>query len=216
MLENIKALLFDLDGTLVDSMGVWKEIDIEYLGKFGIPLPDDLQKCLEGLCFHDTAIYVKNRFSIPDSLEEMENTWNVMAHQKYSHSIRLKPGAFELLKWAKENDIKTGIATSNSRFLLDAFLEGNSLFDYFDFTLAGCDTLKSKPDPEIYLTLADKLSVVPSQCLVFEDIPKGLLAGKNAGMKVCAVDDIYSAYAIEEKKRIADYYIYSYLDIFDK
>ena len=75
MMNNIKAALFDLDGTLVDSMWMWKEIDIEYLGRFGIPLPPDLQKQIEGKSFSETAVYFKEHFDITDSIEEMKNTW---------------------------------------------------------------------------------------------------------------------------------------------
>ena len=66
MLKNIEAVLFDLDGSLVDSMWVWRDIDIEYLGKFGIPLPEGLQSEIEGMSFTETAEYFKKKFEIPD------------------------------------------------------------------------------------------------------------------------------------------------------
>ena len=65
MLENIKAVLFDLDGTLVDSMWMWKDIDIEYLGRYGYELPSELQKEIEGMSLSETAVYFKERFAIP-------------------------------------------------------------------------------------------------------------------------------------------------------
>lgn len=213
MFKNIDAFLFDMDGTLIDSMGVWKEIDIEFLARFGYDLPDDLQKCLEGLCFHDTAVYMHKRFELPISVEEMKQCWNDMALYKYTHSVEPKPGVIDLLKYAKANGIKLGIATSNSRLLTDAFLNSKGMMDYFDFVLTGCDTFKSKPDPEVYLTVADKLNVDPKRCLVFEDVVAGIMAGKNAGMKVCAVEDEYSAYCRDDKKRLSDYYLNSYNEI---
>lgn len=213
MLENISALLFDLDGTLVDSMGIWKEIDIEYLGQYNIALPDDLQKCLEGMCFFDTAVYIKERFGIEDDVENIMNTWNKMAEYKYSHSVFLKDGAIKLLKTAKINNIKTAIATSNSRILCNAVINALNIGKYFDYILTGCDSLKSKPDPEVYLTAASKLNVSKESCLVFEDIIPGILSGKNAGMKVCVVEDKYSHATYEEKMRLADYYIKDYNDI---
>ena len=103
MLKNIKAVFFDLDGTLVDSMHVWKEVDIEFLGRFGLHLPPMLQQEIEGMSFKETAIHFKQRFSLELSIEEIMNIWNEMAFQKYSEEIDFKPGAFEFLKCLKAN-----------------------------------------------------------------------------------------------------------------
>ncbi|MCR5278285.1 MAG: HAD family phosphatase [Lachnospiraceae bacterium] len=213
MLEGIEAIIFDLDGTLIDSMGVWREIDIEYLGKLGYDLPSDLQQCLEGMCMHDVAIYMKDRFNIPDSLQDIEKTWNDMALYKYTHEVKLKEGVQKLLDYARAKGIKLGIATSNSRLLTEAFLDSNGLAHMFDHVLTGCETFKSKPDPEVYFAAAKGLNADPSKCLVFEDITKGILAGKNAGMRVCGVEDIHSAWARDEKISLSDYYIESYNEI---
>ena len=72
-----------------------------------------------------------------------------------------------------------------------------------------------KPAPDVYLKVADDLRVSPGECLVFEDVPNGILAGKNAGMEVCAVDDAFSRPDEEEKKRLADYFIHDYYEIRD-
>lgn len=213
MFDNIDAFLFDMDGTLIDSMGVWREIDIEYLARYNQTLPDDLQKCIEGMCFHDTAIYMKKRFNIPDDIETIKNTWNEMALYKYSHSVAVKEGVLELLQYAKEKGIKTAIATSNSRILTKALLDAKGLAPYFDCVLTGCDSLKSKPDPEIYSTVAKRLNADPKKCIVFEDIVAGIMAGKNAGMRVVGVYDKYSLYCDKEKMELSDFYIYSYNDI---
>ena len=79
--------------------------------------------------------------------------------------------------------------------------------------MTACEVAKGKPSPDIYLAVAGKLGVEPSQCLVFEDIVPGIMAGKNAGMRVCAVEDTYSLHQTEEKKRLADYYIKDYTEI---
>ena len=103
MWRSKKAVIFDLDGTLVDSMGMWKEIDIEYLGRFGVPLPETLQKDISGMSFTETAHYFKNTFQIPDSIEEIKATWNEMAMYKYTHTVPFKPGALEFLKELKRH-----------------------------------------------------------------------------------------------------------------
>ena len=213
MLQNKKAVIFDLDGTLVDSMWMWKAIDIEYLGRYGIELPPTLQKDIEGKSFSETAVYFKETFQLPDSLEKIKSDWNQMAYDKYTKEVWLKKGVKEFLDYCKANKIKLGIATSNSRELVESTIDALNIRDYFDYIMTSCDVAKGKPAPDVYLETAKRLEVEPSECLVFEDIEMGILAGKNAGMEVCAVEDDFSLDQTEEKKRLADYYIRDYFDI---
>lgn len=213
MLQNIDAVIFDLDGSLVDSMWMWHEIDVEYLGRYGLSVPEGLQQDIEGLSFSETAVYFKERFLLPDSLEEIKKCWNEMAWDKYMNEVPLKPGAGEFLRLCKERNIRLGIATSNSRELVTNVADTHGLHDYFSCIMTGCDVGKGKPAPDIYLAVAKKLSVLPGRCLVFEDIVPGILAGKAAGMKVCAVEDAYSLDQTEVKKALADYYIRDFHEI---
>lgn len=213
MWKEKKAVIFDLDGTVVDSMWMWRSIDMEYLGYFGIAMPEDLQKSISGKSFSETAAYFKETFDIPDSVEEIKITWNAMAMYKYTHEVPLKTGMLEFLKRLKENGIRTGIATSNSLELVRAVLESLSVEEYFDEVHTACEVAKGKPAPDIYLFVAERLGVKPEDCLVFEDITEGILAGKAAGMEVCAVEDEFSAGVREEKQRLADYYITDYTEL---
>ncbi len=105
MLKHAKAVLFDLDGTLVDSMWMWKDIDMEYLGKYGITLPPELQEYIEGMSFSEVSAYFKETFKIKESLEEIKSEWVSMAKYKYTHEVPLKPGALRFLKHLKEQRI---------------------------------------------------------------------------------------------------------------
>lgn len=213
MLKNIEAVLFDLDGTLVDSMWLWTEIDVEYLGRFGIELPGSLQTEIEGMSFSETAAYMKERFQLPDSVEKIKADWNQMAWDKYTYEVPLKEGAREFLDHCRENGIRLGIATSNSRELVENIIRVHGLTGYFECVVTGCDVKKGKPAPDVYLEACARCSTEPSACLVFEDIVPGILAGKAAGMKVCAVEDAYSMEQKENKRRLADYYIRNYYEI---
>lgn len=213
MLEGMKAVIFDLDGTVVDSMWMWEAIDIEYLARFGITLPVDLQKNIAGMSFSETAVYFKKMFSIPDSLEKIKDDWNRMAMDKYCKEVSLKPGVLEFLKKLKAYGIKMGIATSNSKELAMAVLNAQKILGYFDEVHMSCEVKRGKPAPDIYLLVAKCLGVSPKHCLVFEDIPEGIRAGKAAGMKVCGVEDAFSAPYREEKKKLTDYYIMQYDEI---
>lgn len=213
MLKDIKAVLFDLDGTLVDSMWVWKQIDIEYLGRFGIALPETLQSEIEGMSFSETAIYIKEKFQISDSVEQMKEDWNKMAWEKYEKEVFLKNGAEAFLGSCKERGVKLGIATSNSKELVANVLRARGVLSLFDAVVTGCEVERGKPSPDVYLEAAKRCGVNTDECLVFEDIVPGIMAGKNAGMKVCAIEDAYSMHQKAEKERLADYYIKDYTEI---
>lgn len=213
MFRDIKAVLFDLDGTLVDSMWMWKDIDIEFLNKYGMEYPNDLQENIEGMSFSETAEYFKERFQLKQSLDQIKEEWNQMAWYKYNNEVPLKEGALEFLQYLKENNIKAGIATSNSRELVDLITQKLGVESYFESVRTACEVEKGKPSPDIYLRVAKDLGVNPEHCLVFEDVLPGVMAGKNAGAKVCAVYDEYSVKDTTEKKEIADYYIQSFFNL---
>ncbi|MBQ7926886.1 MAG: HAD family phosphatase, partial [Lachnospiraceae bacterium] len=192
---------------------MWKAIDIEYLGRYGIPLPPNLQQEIEGRSFSETAVYFKERFGLPDTIEQMKADWNSMAWDKYTHEVPLKPGVRDFLEKCKKYKIKLGIATSNSRELVENVLGVHQIKDYFHCIMTGCDVAKGKPAPDIYLAVAQNLEEKPEHCLVFEDIIPGLQAGISAGMHTCAVEDEYSISEIDQKKAMADYYIADYNEI---
>lgn len=210
---EIRAVLFDLDGTLINSMWIWEQIDDEFLGEYGLLVPENLHDEIEGMSFSETAVYFKNRFHLPLSLEKIKNIWNDMAMDKYMNVVPLKPGVLEFLEWLKARGIPAGIATSNSRELVDGVLRARGMEEYFSSVATGCEVNAGKPAPDIYLHVAGALSVPPSVCMVFEDIPAGIRAGKSAGMTVTAVEDDFSAALREEKKRLADYYITDYREL---
>ncbi|MDO5573369.1 MAG: HAD family phosphatase [bacterium] len=216
MLDHMKAVIFDLDGTLVDSMWIWTKIDEEYLGKFHIVPPKDLSNAIEGKSFTETAEYFKKRFFIQDSIDSIKETWNEMAFDKYSNHVPLKAGVKEFLEECVKRKIKLGIASSNSSQLVRTVLKRHQILSNFESVITGCDVCAGKPAPDVYLKAARDLNVKPEECLVFEDITAGIMAGKNAGMKVCAVEDDYSKYQREEKRKLADYYIKDYQDFFMK
>lgn len=216
MFENIQAVIFDLDGTLIDSMWLWKAIDIDYLSGHGIEFPLDLQREIEGKSFTETAIYFKERFNIKDDLEAIKCHWNEMARDYYTKRVTLKEGAIEFIQHLKANNIKTGIGTSNSKELLQVILERFELKDYFESVRTSCEVDKGKPHPDIFLKVANDFQVKPENCLVFEDVPMGIMAAKSAGMKVCAIYDQTSEQYTPEIKELSDYYIDSFLDIMRK
>ena len=213
LLKDKRAVLFDLDGTLVDSMWVWRNIDIDFLSAIGKKLPDDLQKEIEGMSFTETAEYFKKRFGIKDDVEDIKAHWNRMAYDKYTSEVKLKKGAKEFLARLKSDHILAGIASSNSEALINGVLKAEGVAEYFDAITTACEAGAGKPAPDIYLLAAKKLGVRPEECLVFEDIPMGITAGNLAGMTTAAVEDDYSHGMREEKMKLADYFIDDFTQI---
>lgn len=197
-------------------MWMWKAIDIEYLKSFGIEAPPSLQKDIGGRSFVETAVYFKETFGIPDSIEEIGDAWNRMAFDKYTHEVPLKEGASEFLAMCRDKGIKLGIASSNSTELIEQVLLSHNIRDRFSSIKSGTQVKKGKPAPDIYLIVADELGVSPSKCLVFEDLVDGIKAAKNASMTVVAVSDDYSRHSDDEKKQLADYYIEDYWGFIDE
>ncbi|EFU76882.1 HAD family hydrolase [Lachnoanaerobaculum saburreum] len=213
MIKNIKACIFDLDGTLVDSMWMWPEIDKEYLGRFGIEYDDNLKNEIDGISFHETAVYFKNKFGISDSIEKICKDWEDMAYDKYKNEVKEKRGCQKFLEQLKSKGIKMGIATSNKRSMVDVVLESLGMKNFFEVITTSDEVKKGKPAPDVYLTTAKLLNVEPKHCLVFEDVVAGIVAGKSAGMKVCAVEDDFTREVRQRKKELSDYYIDDYSEL---
>ena len=207
ILDNIDAVIFDMDGTLIDSMWMWEQIDIDYLARFGYTLPADLQESIEGMSFKETADYIRKRFNIPEDTDTMMKTWIDMAYEFYRTKVDFKPGAREFLTELKRRGIKIGMATSNAMELVDVVLDHLDAHSYFDEIHVSSEVKHGKPFPDIYLLVAEKLGVSHDRCLVFEDILPGIRAGRAARMKVCSVYDRYAHQEINIAMRYSDYYI---------
>jgi len=213
IIEKYEAVLFDMDGTLVDSMWVWNKIDKDFLTKYKFEVPETLKADIQGMSYYQTACYFKDTFKLEESIEEIISTWDQMALETYKNEVPIKSGAEGFIKTLRDNGIKTAICTSNSRFLTEAVLEKYPVLRLIDVVITSDEVREGKPSPDVYLTGASKLSVNPCKCLVFEDLPNGILAGKNAGMTTCTIDDGFSAKLIDQKVKLADFYIHDYEDL---
>lgn len=215
MIDHIQAVIFDIDGTLVDSMGVWHEIDVEYFQVIGVPMPPTIQKDIEGMGFTEIAVYFKKTFGLEKSIEEIKMDWIHMAHEKYLYEINAKPGAKEFMRYLKNKGVKIGCATSNEKSLALAALKPHGFLEYVDSVRTACEVNAGKPAPDIYLKVAEDLDVAPENCLVFEDIPAGVRAGLSAGMTVVGIEDSYGLMYKDEILELCNYYIKDYYEVLE-
>jgi len=184
------------------------------LEKYHLEEPENFHEGMEGKSYSETAQYFLDLFpELPHTKQELEDEWHEMAFEIYTKELQLKKGAYDFIVDMHKAGIKLGIATSNSRDLAEGLLMNTGVWQYLDAVWTSDEAKAGKPAPDVYLKVAESLGVKPERCLVFEDVPNGILAGINAGMKVCAVEDPFSKPQEERKKELADYYIQDYDDI---
>ena len=213
MLKNIKGAIFDMDGTLIDSMWVWSKIDEEYLKKRNIDLPENLKEEIEHMSFSEVAQYFKNRFNLIDTIEEIQDEWNNMAVHHYANDVKLKPGVREFLSLLKLKGIKIGLATSNCNLLIEIALKKNDIYHFFESISTTDEVTRGKDFPDIYLLAAKRLNLKPEECAVFEDILPAVKGAKSANMLVIGVHDLYSEYQKQDIINHADMYISKYEEL---
>jgi HAD superfamily hydrolase (TIGR01509 family) len=213
MLKNIKAVIFDMDGTIIDSMWVWKQVDIDFLKQRNIDVPDDLQKAIGGLSFTETAQYFKSRFNLEDDIDSIKNQWIGMVRDYYTSVIEAKKGVKEFLEYLLKHGYIIGMATSNFPELVEAVLKRNNLIDYFSEIVTTCEVPRDKSYPDVFLETARRLGVSPEECLVFEDTLSAVTGARAAGMKVIGVYDNLGTCTPEELSQATDYLIEHFEDI---
>ena len=185
-----KAAIFDLDGTLLDSMGVWDQVDIDFLAKRGIEVPADYMGKVAAMQFRQIAEYTIARFGLPDTPEALMQEWDDMVRVAYSTVVEAKPHAVEYLSYLKRSGAKLAVATSLPPALREPAMKHVGIFDYFDQIVSVDDANNvGKDRPDVFLLVAGRLGVVPEQCTVFEDLLVAMRSAKSVGMRVWAIHD---------------------------
>ena len=210
---DYKAVIFDLDGTIVDSLYVWKKVDIDFFHKRNMPVPEKYAEKINALSFDEAAVFTKESYGFKESVEEIKKEWFDMAVFEYGNNVELKEGVKEYIEKLKNNNIKIALATASPIELYSAVLKNRGIYDYFDAFTSGNEVKRSKEFGDIYLLSAERLKTEPKDCLVFEDILRAVKGAKSTGMKVCGVYDESSARDKEKIIELADRFIYSFREM---
>ncbi len=208
--KRFEALIFDLDGTLLDSMTLWFRVDQEFLSRRGFEVTPDYTEFVKSSSMEEGAVYTKERFSLRESPEEIMAEWNSMVYREYKEKIKLKDGAEEYIDAAHRAGLKIACATALSARNATAAIESNGISRYIDklVTLEDIGENVNKSEPRIYLITSSALGIRPASCLVFEDIPAAIRGAKSGGFGTCAVyDDIGCNHGAqwEEMAKESDY-----------
>lgn len=200
-----KAYIFDLDGTVLDSMDVWKNIDVEFLGKRNLPYTEEYAKALSSMKLNIAAEYTIKLYGLKEEPQDIISEWLDMAKEAFAYRVGLKPYAKELLEALHKNKIPAAVATTSQKELYLPALKRNGILHFFD-AIADSDMVsRGKDSPDIFLHAAKLLDQKPCDCIVFEDTAAGISSAKSAGFTVAAVIDGESEVKHAEIREMADF-----------
>ncbi len=214
-MKEFKGAVFDLDGTVLNSMGLWKKVDELFFTSRSMPVPEGYIQAISPLGTVGAARYTKETYGIKESIEEIINEWQETAKKEYSKNVTLKPNAKEYILHLKEKGIPLSVATASDPEMFSQCLEKYGIGDAFDFFITVNDVGKGKGFPDIYLKAAEKMGIEPSECMVFEDILTALTSAKSAGFYCVAMYDESSRNDMEKIKEISDKFIFDFKEMYN-
>ena len=227
-----KYMIFDMDGTLIDSIGIWNEADYKIIDKYAVVkidldlLQTDRENFLEHHSNSDIYIayceYLIQKYDMNISKEQLIQERWASVDYFLRNELTYKSGVPELLNLLKSMGFTIVLATATTQRQLDIYAEGNvcmsrdvPFYDIFDYVVRKEDVVHKKPHPEVYMRVLEHYHSSPQQCLVFEDSLHGVMAAKTAGMDVVNVYDKYSDKDRESINSLTDYKIDFYCEFTD-
>lgn len=195
----MRGIIFDLDGTLLDSMSIWKDIASRYVRRKGYEPREGLDKVVSSMSLMQALSYIKQEYGIADSLEQMVNEVNEMVADFYRYEVKAKPGVERFLAEAKKQGIKMCIATASERELVEAALERVGVASFFEGILTCSELNTGKDSPDIYYKGMELLGTNNEDTLIYEDALHAIETAAKEGFHVIGVFD---ASARKEQKQI--------------
>ncbi|MBR1691120.1 MAG: HAD family phosphatase [Oscillibacter sp.] len=213
---RLQSAIFDMDGTLLDSMPVWYDLGPSVLRRYGIPVPPNFWDTVKPLTLRQGAAYCKDAYGIPLTVEEIVADMERQIEDFYAHQVRAKPGVARFLSLLKMEGVWMYVATATDRHLAEAGLKCAGIDGYFRGLMTCTEVGKGKNESaEIYERCMTRLRSNKKDTVIFEDALHAIQTAKAAGFRVAAV---YDDSAKEDQAAIqgaADYYIRSFEEMFE-
>ena len=230
-LSNLDLVIFDLDGTLIDSNGKHNYLDIELVHFLGDnKKPEEILQERDGFIknnktgdiYLNYCNYLSTKYNSNLSGEEILQYRRNLS-KNASKDIKYKPDADKMIKYLKSQNIKLALATVSRKETIDIYINENeniknkcNIKDYFDLIITKDDVTLKKPNPEVYNKIIEKFQIKDlSKCIVIEDSLTGVLAAKNANLDVIVMYDKYSDKDREKLDELADYTVFNYKELLD-
>ncbi|MCL2052920.1 MAG: HAD family phosphatase [Oscillospiraceae bacterium] len=213
MLTDYNAIIFDMDGTLVDSLDIWAEADKRFILSQGREYDDEISYSMKTMHFDQACLYLIEKLSLDMTLEQIEAILTKNIEESYLNDVKLKPFTLEFLEAERKKGIKMCIATSNKKRLAQALTAKLGIYDFFEFIITSDEVGTSKDNPSIFLQSAERLGSCPSKAIVFEDSLHAAEASVKAGFYTIGVFDKYSAGEFELLKKTVSRAIMSFEEL---
>lgn len=213
-IKDIKGAIFDLDGTILDSMFIWSEIGYKFLEEKGIQLPPGSDEQFTTMSLMEAAEYYIKHFDNTATIESIVNDINRLVEGFYFNEVLKKDGVKEFLEYLKNKGVKMCIATATDKYMVEKALERNGIRDYFSeiFTCNGVGA--GKNTPVIYDVSLEHLGTPKENTFVFEDALYAIETANKAGYNLVGIKDVSEKAPEEEISKLCNYFINNYQDIY--
>ena len=213
MFNDIKVALFDVDGTIIDSMPIWYECTTNFLISKNIDVPDNLMKTISTMSFNNAIAYLKEKFNLYESIEEIKKQVDENVINKYTYEVSAKKSIKEFIDYLKSLNIKCYVLTAGLRKYFMPCFNRLGLVEYFDDIWTSEDFKLNKNDELIYKEISRQIKFKPSDIIFFDDSIRALRAAKLAGLHVVGVFDENSKDDKENILNFADGYINNFEEL---
>lgn len=201
------SAIFDLDGTLIDSMKMWRHFASDFMRDYGLTPHEDIDRTMSTLGFHEASVYISRTYPCGLSPQQLVELWHKRLTDQYAHILKFKPGALEFLNLLHSHGVRLALATATDRPLIMPLLDRFGVTSLFDSILTVGEVGVRKTKPDIYLRALSVLDSSLSRCVVYEDVLHGIRTAKQAGFTVYAVADEMAQREKEKILALADRYI---------
>ena len=213
-IKKIDGAIFDLDGTVLDSMHIWSEIGLLFLKNKGIEPPSGKEDGFDKMSMVQAAEYYIKNIDPKATVMDIVNEVNALVQDFYFNEVIKKDGVTEFLEFLKNKGVKMCIATATDKHLVKKALERNGLLDYFTEIFTCSSVGAGKDTPVIYNVALEHLGTSKENTYIFEDAFYAIETAKNAGYKIIGINDVSEKSSPEEVKKLCDYYVNDYTEIY--